>query len=410
LRPAHPPGPAAQHGPAPASRPWSELPDLRGLRIAVVNPYLEGRQRDCEAKLLPRSHLWGADALAAAGARIEYFDTGHRTWERMTRALSRRLRWRFGNLDVDLRMLRRARDFDLIYVANGVLLLTQLARHLGLIRAPLALWTYTAPEPGPAWRLQRLWARSPFIEGVDAFLCLTASAEAACRARYRRARARFIPWGADSAMFPGSAHAGEFFFACGRTNRDYRTLIEAARRCDARLVILASRALLEGIALPPNVEVVAGPRAADTDKGIGYAELIDRYYARARAVLICRKDIPGDTSGLTNLLEALAMSRPVAITRTGTLDLDVEQEGVGRFVAPGDVEGWARVMHDWARESASLAAMRERARALVERQWNHLHHGAEVARFLAEIHEAARSPQSPATPSATRAPGAASPR
>jgi glycosyltransferase involved in cell wall biosynthesis len=186
-------------------------------------------------------------------------------------------------------------------------------------------------------------------------------------------------------MFPGSAADGEFYLACGRTNRDYRTLLLAAAQIKAPFVILASQSLIDGLCVPPNVRFVEGPKNAGTDKGIPYSELIFDYYAKAKAVCIPRIDVPGDTSGYTNLLESLAMYRPVIMTRTGSLDLDIEKEGVGRFVAPGSVEEWVRALRELENMPQLRSQMRRRATELIRRFYHLDRHGREVSEFLTSL-------------------------
>jgi glycosyltransferase involved in cell wall biosynthesis len=183
-------------------------------------------------------------------------------------------------------------------------------------------------------------------------------------------------------MFNGSELDGEFYLACGRTNRDYRTLLSAAAQVNAPFVILASKALIGDFPIPPNVRFIEGPKNASTDKGIPYGELIADYYAKARAVCIPRLDIPTDTSGYTNLLESLAMFRPVIMTRTGTLNLDIEREGVGRFVAPGSVEDWVTALRELEAQPAIRLRMQQNAAELVHRYYHLDRFGEEVSQFL----------------------------
>jgi glycosyltransferase involved in cell wall biosynthesis len=357
---------------------------LSGLRIAVVNPYLEGREKDCEKNLYPRSHLWGADALVKAGARVDYiYPNSDSRIYRLLFMFSRMTKGRLGVPHFDWAIITSFWRYDLIYICYGTFLGTQFLRAIRVLRCPVVSWVYRPPQTTPFWKLRDLETRFPFRYGLDGLLCLTQRAERGWKAKWPRKRISFLAWGADTIMFPGSDYGGEFFFACGRTNRDYATLLAAAAQVPVPLVILASRSLLGSEPLPANVRVVQGPDNPSTDRGIPYAEIISEYYAKAKAVLICRLAIEDDTSGLTNLLEALAMGRPVAITRTGSLDIDVEQEGVGRFVAPGDVKGWVDVLRQWQNDPQELAVMSGRALRLAHNYYNHERHGRDVVRFLA---------------------------
>ena len=355
------------------------------LRIAVVNVYLEGRENLCERNEYPRSHLWGADYLARNGADVSYIYPRPGLLSRLALKLANAARSRLGNLDYDLALLRRSREFDVIYIPNGRLLLCQLAKALGLIRAPLVYWTYLPPNETAVWRLRDLWERWPFHRGITGLLCLTSASAEGYRRSWPKTRVAHLEWTPDNLMFPGSQSDGEFYLACGRTNRDYHTLLAAAAAVDVPFVILASRTLIGAAPIPPNVRFIEGPKNAGSDKGIPYSELIFDYYAKAKAVCIPRLDIPTDTSGYTNLLESLAMYRPVIMTRTGKLNLDVEAAGIGRFVAPGSVEDWVRALREFESKPDLRQTMRRRAEQLV-RDFYHLErHGREVAAFLAAL-------------------------
>jgi len=75
--------------------------------------------------------------------------------------------------------------------------------------------------------------------------------------------------------------------------------------------------------------------------------------------------------GLTSLLEAMALARPVVLTRTPGLQelLDVEQEGVGLYVEPGDARGLRAAVQRLVDDPDGAAAMGRRGRALVERHY-----------------------------------------
>ncbi len=366
-------------------RPNGGTATARRLKVAVVISYLDGREGLCEQNLYPRSHLWGADAMAAAGWDVTYLRPRDTAGNRFLRALDRWSGGRLGNLDYDLETIRQAGKFDVIYVGFGRLLLTQFLRGIGLIRARVMQWEYVPPRDPAWWRFRSLWNRPFFARGIDGFVCLTEAAASAFRARNPKAQARAIQWAPDTTMFPGSERDGDYFLACGRTNRDYATLVAAAAKVNFPIVLLIARDLVEGLSIPPNVRFVAGPKDGGTDKGIPYPELIHDWYANARAVLIPRQDIPDDTSGFTNLLEALAMHRPVLITRTGKLDLDVEAAGVGFLVAPKDPDDWAAKMTRLWNDADLRAQMRRAARAQVESFYNLRRFGAETVDFVRAV-------------------------
>jgi glycosyltransferase involved in cell wall biosynthesis len=90
--------------------------------------------------------------------------------------------------------------------------------------------------------------------------------------------------------------------------RDYATFADAMKELPYRTIIVARPRNLEGIRLPPNAEVLHDPP---------FVELRE-LYAGAKCVVIPvrREGYPfgADVSGVTSLLEAMAMAKPVIVS------------------------------------------------------------------------------------------------
>jgi glycosyltransferase involved in cell wall biosynthesis len=118
----------------------------------------------------------------------------------------------------------------------------------------------------------------------------------------------------------------------GLEYRDYPTLAEAARDLDARVVVAAASPWSKRpdgtatMATPPNVEVCR----------LGFVDL-RQLYVDSRLVVMPLYDVDFQ-AGVTTILEAMAMARPVVCTRTRG-QTDVIVDGVsGVYVPPSDVE------------------------------------------------------------------------
>jgi glycosyltransferase involved in cell wall biosynthesis len=358
----------------------------RQRKILFVNTYLQGREQDCDKGLYPRSHLWGIDHLRRAGYEVVVVPAKGTDWlSRLAARLSRWTRNRFGDLDQELQILRRLRGADIIYIAFGNLFWTVWLRALGLIRPRILNWVYV--PLGRTTRLSFLTTNRFFLRGYDGFLCLTKLAAHSYAQAAPQAVTRHVAWGADTALFCAGPEerTGEFFFACGRTNRDYRTLFRAADKVHFPIKVLVSPWYLKGLGIPANVEVVSGPQNPDTDQGITYLQLVRDYYAPARAILISRIPDPNDTNGFTNLLEALAVGKPVIMTRTGSLDIDIEAEGVGLHVEPNDADGWVKAMQKLIDDPDLARQMGRRARQLTENFYNLDRFGRDLVDYFAQI-------------------------
>jgi phosphoribosylcarboxyaminoimidazole (NCAIR) mutase len=66
-----------------------------------------------------------------------------------------------------------------------------------------------------------------------------------------------------------------------------------------------------------------------------YPEMMAAYLtARVIAIPLEKSDV--SLAGLTSLVDAMAIGRPVIMTRNPFIDLDIEAQGIGRWVEPGD--------------------------------------------------------------------------
>ena len=126
--------------------------------------------------------------------------------------------------------------------------------------------------------------------------------------------------------------------------RDYPTLIQAVENSDDLRVRLAAASPwskhqneTEKRELPAHIEA----------KRYDYAGLRDLYEQSAFTVVpLYENDFQ---AGVTTLLEAMAMGKCVAVTRTeGQRDVVTDGEN-GVYVAPGDVGGWRETICRFAK-------------------------------------------------------------
>jgi glycosyltransferase involved in cell wall biosynthesis len=90
-------------------------------------------------------------------------------------------------------------------------------------------------------------------------------------------------------------------------------------------------------------------------------------------------------AGLTSLMDALGLGRAVLMTRNRHLHIDIEAEGIGFWLEPGDVSGWQYRL-DWiADHPAEVAAMGRRARTMAEGVYNSESFAKKVASILSGV-------------------------
>ena len=117
---------------------------------------------------------------------------------------------------------------------------------------------------------------------------------------------------------------------------------------------------------------------------MSYEELLHEYYARCTAsLIILKEDQTEDTAvGFTSLVEAMAMARPVILTRTGALpgEIDLEKAGCGLHVPPRDPIALTRAMDTLSEDPARAAEMGNVGRRLCEKRYN-------IDRYVSELHQ-----------------------
>lgn len=168
--------------------------------------------------------------------------------------------------------------------------------------------------------------------------------------------------------------------AAGFSKRDYGSLVAAmAQLPEARMTIeptghplrLARRCVPAG-PIPNNVTFV------EIEPG-GLRDL----YARADAICVPLFDGQA-TNGVTTILEAMAMGKPVIATRTqGLGDLILDGE-TGLTVAPGDVGGWVAAIRRLQADPDLRQRLGEQARRWVETHATLERWGEEIVQLLSK--------------------------
>lgn len=185
-------------------------------------------------------------------------------------------------------------------------------------------------EPTPALksRLKYAFMRWCFR---SVYLCVcSAQPEAEFYARvfgWPAAKVAFVPFHTDPAFVNRPIAKEEpFALAAGRTFRDYPALLDAARSgLNLPVTIVAGRGSFGAAVVPETVTV---------RYDIPLAELIDLIARSALVVLpLTEREI---STGQSVLLEAMAMGKPVVVTRVnGTVDY-IDHMSTGVLVPPSD--------------------------------------------------------------------------
>lgn len=341
-------------------------PDLSAARVAWIT-----RREIVTAEELPNNHAWGTDHLFAMGA---------------TRVPTRRIAWldrlgerlRLGpNVTEQLWLFLNLRKYDFI-IAKDTDLITVLCGLLWIFRLRKDMFAFL---------------HFPLRRGVkDFFLARRCGTLLALSGKIRDLSLKSYPeaepslvvlrWGVDIEFYdrlraraaPAPASEGMLrVLLIGITGRRFGAFVEAVGGDPAIevRVLTGSPEVAREISALPNFRSVR----EDLGKPVPYPRLVDNYLACDVVAIPLDMRPASDEElirhratlwGVTTLMEASALGKPVLMTRNPVLDLDVAACGCGRYIEHDDAAAW-RAAIQWCREQkAALPAMGARGRAEVE--------------------------------------------
>lgn len=329
-------------------------------RVLYVNSYGGGAfWKKIKQGTVPPHHLWGCLELARMGYEIA-----------LTEPLPDFYLHR-NPFPHDLKLLKMARAWlgtdGIVYCGHNVLYWLPFLRMLGAHRCRI---------------VSLLFAREPldFGSAHSGIIALTGAAAEQAKKIAPRAKIAHLGWGADLSVFPRTPYDPTWFLSCGRTLRDHDTLAAAAT-LSPHLIRVIAPPTSPPIAWPSNVQVITN---GSTEETLTYAELLHNQYASCSASLIILKADKAEYTavGMTNLIEAMAMARPVIVTRTGALptEIDVEKIGCGLTVPPENPQSLAQAIEEIATNPTRASAMGARGRELCDVRYN-------IVRYATDLHQ-----------------------
>lgn len=329
-------------------------------RVLVVNNYpLAGVWQEVKDGQTPDQYLYGINYFHQRNYQVELIDFAHDPFLAKIQNTYARLRLPLpiGDLEQQSRVLA-SRDADLIYApCQTQTYLLSYMRALGLLRTPIVC---VAHQPLNVGLLAAV--REPFVRltvnGYDAF---PAMSEALSKSINRRGqKSEPLTWGPDSNFYPQNISNGETIVAAGRTGRDFKLFSRAALKAHASTHIVCLNSSYSESLKNDSVEVTVSP----DDKFMPYPELV-KIYAEARALAIPLYSAD-HLNGLSSLVDALAMGKPIIMTRNPYIDVDIEGLGIGRFVEPNDEDGWVEAIRFFKDNPEEAFQMGKRGRSLVD--------------------------------------------
>lgn len=164
------------------------------------------------------------------------------------------------------------------------------------------------------------------------------------------------------------AKRGEGILSVGRELRDYPTLFEAVRGTDIPVTVVASSPWSKRADQTSNREI---PPNVTLKKGLSFCELRNLYRnCRAVAVPLQNVDSP---AGITSILEAQAVGKPVIVTQTPGIEDSVRDGETALTVPPEDPDALRNAIRRLIEnpEEADAIAQAGRQRAIEGKTIDH---------------------------------------
>ncbi len=319
-------------------------------------------------KVHPGQHLWGVTHLHQHGIDVEILP--HTKYVALKK-LSTKLKI-LGDLDQQLRLLFIQSQYDLIYSGCQYnTLLLSLLRSIGIFQSPIVPIVHHPMKS----ILKNKFIFKMLYGGHDQLICLNKAVKKQLEDRFEvpTEKLHLVEWGVDLQFYDPTLkyqpleNEPAFIVSAGKTHRDHDTLVKAFINQDYNLRLYCTGESAPTISdISSNISVEYNHQ---TEHVLSYTDMLAEY-RKAYAVAIPLKDIPNNLVGLTSLLDAMAMAKAVIMTRNRYIDIDIEKEGIGIWVEPGDVQGWQRAISYLFEHPSETKEMGNRARRLCEQKYN----------------------------------------
>jgi glycosyltransferase involved in cell wall biosynthesis len=332
---------------------------------------------DAHAGSVDRYRLYGIDQLPPRGVEVQHNlkRLGRPPlWARAADKAINRALYGLGGYGGDfasvLTSLRQANAADVVLsTVDTVGIPLVLLKRARLLRRPLVYTSIGLPErlvQLRGKRMRRLYKGA--LRGAAAILAYSEQ-----EAQWLRdwlepggGAVVFLPFAVDVQAFrpePGRTPTADVVAVGADPRRDFDLLVEvASRHPELSFTIVASAERARSfVALPPNVAVEVDLPADETR-----ARLAD---ARVVALPVRENSYSGAT---TVLLQAMALGKPVVVSRTAAIATGYElEDGVNcRLVEPGDVAAFERAILQTLTGADAAVALGTRARQTVERSFS----------------------------------------
>jgi glycosyltransferase involved in cell wall biosynthesis len=334
----------------------------------------------------PLHHVWCYDRIKESGITVKCIE-----YDKNSRWSAIGNKFQIFNLQQQINLLKSSNEFDLIYApfVSDIFLLAVL-KIMGLYKKPifaLALDTHVPYKKHFLKKLKEKIIRQVYNHGIDSILFFNEKIyEKSNEYGPLCKNSSCTDWGVDLDFFQlfterqTESPTLDFIYSTGGSGRDFKTLINAFNEIDFNLKITTKYESLQNNNRP-NVFIDNSVKP-----GLQSVGLIRMDYYNCLAVAIpLLKAVQQNTFGITVIMEALAMGKPIISTVNPLYPFDLEKEKIGLYVDYDDVNGWKHSVNYLINNPDEAREMGERGRFLCEKKYNYNLFSKEVIKHIKMI-------------------------
>lgn len=324
-----------------------------------------------QGRIFPSHQLWGYDYLQKRNSMIEvnYEDFPHNN------GILGKL---FSSNIAQQNCMRKKVDIDILYVPFMFdCYWLAFLKIIKLYKKPIVAiaqdtWD-TRFAKKPLTKAITMWHRFLAKKGIDRLLFISPNVLLRTNNYFNNDRTFSLKhWGVDLSYFDNyilkqtKKSNCEFAYLTGGSNRDFELMFNVVQKMEnIDFVFQTSRKGISKIlnrSQPTNLHIDTNCKD-DVD-------LLNGYY-NSFCVLVPLAEDTGSMTGITVVLEAMAMCKPVISTCSPYYPFDIEKEGIGITVDYGDKSGWINAIQFLYNNPIKAQEMGRRGRLLLEKSFNY---------------------------------------
>jgi glycosyltransferase involved in cell wall biosynthesis len=278
------------------------------------------------------------------------------------------------NLDQQIRILLSLSRYDVLYfpypLSNSRLIM--FLKFIGFLKTPAVILAHQSYAGSSLTNrvLLKSFMKKNYIAFLSENLMKNTIEYLSVDPQVAKRGLKTVNWGPDTVFYRDvlndiSLVNSDFAVCAGTINRDFDMLIQAFTGLKSNLKIFCTPSNYSNkLSIPENVTI--------DNSWIAYTELLKEYRNAAFIIIPIKEEVKnqGDTFGLTVLLDAVAIGKPVLMTYHPYIDLDIEAENIGMWVRDNTVSGWKTKLIEMFEKKDQYETMRINALNLYKTRVN----------------------------------------